>query len=69
MNKVFQVIKISEKEKLAILKEMEHLDKKGVTFDDFARFVGPKYFRKHSPKELQEAFNYCDKGILVLNIT
>ena len=63
MTKVFEVIKISDKEKIAILNEMERLSKSGISFDDFTRIVGPKYFRKYTPKELQEAFWYFDKGI------
>lgn len=68
MSRVFEVIKISDKEKLAILNEMERLGKSGINFDDFSRVIGPKYFRKYTPKELQEAFWYFDKGKKNFNI-
>lgn len=56
MNKVFDIIKISDKEKLAILTEMEKVGKDGINFEKFSKVIGPKYHRKYSAKELQEAF-------------
>ena len=62
MHKLFQVLTISDKEKLAILKEMEKDGNKPINFEKFKKIVGPKYFRKFSSKELEDTFLRFDKG-------
>ena len=62
MQNVFQVMNITDKEKLAILNEMDKYGKEGVNFENFKKIVGPKYFRKFSSKELNDSFKYFDKG-------
>ncbi len=52
---------ISDREKLAILNEMDKY-KEGINFETFKKIVGPKYFRKFSSNELYDSFKYFDKG-------
>jgi Ca2+-binding EF-hand superfamily protein len=62
MTKLFQILVISDKEKLAILKEMEKDGNKAINFEKFKKIVGPKYFRKFASKELEDTFRLFDKG-------
>jgi hypothetical protein len=44
---------MSESEKVFLNVEMKKMDKSGMDFECFAKFIGPIYFRKLTPQELQ----------------
>lgn len=58
-------IKITQRELTDLMKLMDRDGSGSVDFQEFSRVMGEQFYRPPSQRELEEAFDYFDKGMKI----